>query len=297
MGSFNLACPVSGLSILCGDDVYTLFLIDRKVEMNNTLRKYKESCGESMLDDDDSNMAMKGCKVSNEGAYAEFKAFGFVIESVYDDYGQVCFDVTDTPHVKLLETFFDLPIDKILECALDGDHIKSYPEHPQLDVLEALTVTFIHKDVYDALASSVKFEHSYYRDDFNKRLNQLETLITPVTLTDADMKELEDCKDVNGEIPKFIIDMELNAKRSKCRSPFAYGFDMYELLSFEGITKESVREQYTFGYNISSLYRPLDVNQYGSQDYNYDVHELLSNSSTKLRAILHERHHYDEDED
>lgn len=101
MGSFNVSCSMSNLSINAGDKALFFILIPnmRKSEIFKGMHHLEP---ESML--------------LHTNDY--FNLFSFPIEGIYNDYGMIE-DIIETENTKMIEHFFNAPISIILETILE----------------------------------------------------------------------------------------------------------------------------------------------------------------------------------
>lgn len=97
----------------------------------------------------------KGLYVSNSVPFGLFTFFGFPINGKYDDYGLI-HSVQEDKNTEILENFFNLPIEKILEVAERKADFKEIEIAKGIDIknkkiLEVLTLTYFRTDVYENL--------------------------------------------------------------------------------------------------------------------------------------------------
>lgn len=122
MGSFNIACGASKLSIECGDKVAVVLISKRKY---------------SVLDAIDST-----CNISG-GIFSAFNVISLPLFGEYDDYGNVNNFVEDDNY-NIIKKFIEkhsYSFDEFLENIFSGDA-------PMIDD-KRITAMFIHGDVYD----------------------------------------------------------------------------------------------------------------------------------------------------
>lgn len=125
MGSFNVSCGISGLSINCGDDVmlFILYPVHRgKIEPSRFL-----------FNRDDF-----------------FKPLGLPIEGRYDEYGSLE-DIVENEVTKGYERLFGLSIDEIVNNIANECSLREELEKLDCCNLQDLSCMFVLKDVYNAL--------------------------------------------------------------------------------------------------------------------------------------------------
>ncbi len=174
MGSFFSTCSVSGMTLNDNMPVVRFLLLPQSKSKGYDTRDILKS---------------KGLIVSNEGATAAFVPFGFPIRGRYYDYGQID-EIVHDDGVKMLEAFFGLDIDSILDIASDGreepdgEDAEEGGKVKHLKLLKMLTYTDIHAEVYDHLArvpesiepaaapeSEDDYEDDYYLRQWNSWRN------------------------------------------------------------------------------------------------------------------------------
>lgn len=131
MGSFNVACSVSNLSIGAGDKVAFLPLIEARYPI-------KLPSPITMV-------------VSNQGMFGLYNAFSFPIYGEYNDYGSLE-NIERNPTVEAIEAFFGIPIDKFMDqvtrnwCGDDKAGIKNKSKQSLLDNVGGM---FVVRDIYE----------------------------------------------------------------------------------------------------------------------------------------------------
>lgn len=189
MGSFYATCSITDLSITDGDDMYMQLIIPTWVTNPYSIDGERVGCGE------------KGLRVSNEGALAEFVPFGFPIEGKYADYGNID-NIVKTHNIEMLEEFFNLSIENIIDCATDDRWYKhgykpAIEENKEeeykgqykswvigdnkmtnIDILKKLTVTYFRKEHYDFLSKEPIGSDTYYNKERKTRLDKMVKSLT-----------------------------------------------------------------------------------------------------------------------
>jgi len=244
MGSFYATCSITDASIIDGDATYMQLILPTWVRNPYSIDGEAIGCGE------------KGLRVSNEGAMAEFVPFGFPILGRYADYGNID-DIERDRNIEMLEKFFNVSIEDIIECAtddrwysygrgedVDGDQSSwsvgdNKMEH--VDILKQITVTYFKKEHYDYLASDFHSD-SYWVGECKKRLVQIKeglkrldehwnsnpdksTLITKEDITEDQITEYRNIFSKEGgedesddEIRNWLV---LMANSRATRGPFS----------------------------------------------------------------------------
>lgn len=189
MGSFNVTCSISDLTIISGDEMYIQLMLPTWVINPYSIDSEKVGCGE------------KGIRVSSEGSMGEFVPFGFPIYMDYTDSGEGDINIRDR-NVEMLESFFGIPIERIIEYSYDynwykytyKDAIENGKEEEykgkydkwlidnkdnikNVDILKKLTLTFFKKEHYDFLSKKIYGDDSYYNEEREEKLiNMLDSL-------------------------------------------------------------------------------------------------------------------------
>jgi len=197
MGSFYATDSITDASIVDGDATYMQLILPTWSRRPYSIDGEEIGCGE------------KGLRVSNEGAMGEFVPFGFPILGRYADYGNID-DIERDRNIEMLEKFFNISIEDIIECATD-DRWYSYGrdedrdenlsdwsvgdnkmEH--VDILKQITVTYFKKEHYDYLASDFHGDDSWWMDQSRKRLDEMK----------EGLKSLDEHWNSNPDKPKLI---------------------------------------------------------------------------------------------
>lgn len=92
-----------------------------------------------------------GMIVSNEGSQAFFSPFGFPIHGFYDDYGHIDGIDRNSRSVRLLEDYFGVDIEEILNNIGDDRDIPENIKH--IDVFKKLAKTYFRTEVLEHLES------------------------------------------------------------------------------------------------------------------------------------------------
>jgi len=166
MGSFYATCSITDLSLTYDDPTYIQLIVPLWIAHS----PYKTGTD---------NIEEKGLRVTNEGAVGEYAPFGFPIEGKYDDYGQIK-DIVRDRNVLMLEEFFNINIDDIIECASDDrwyrygikNNDKSWMvgenKMKHLNILKYMTTTYFRKEHYDYLSSDLLLDDNWWIDDIKK---------------------------------------------------------------------------------------------------------------------------------
>jgi len=176
MGSFYSTFSITDASIIDGDATYMQLILPTWVRNPHSIDGEKIGCGE------------KGLRVSNEGALGEFVPFGFPILGRYADYGDID-DIERDRNVEMLEKFFNLSIENIIDCATDDRWFRHGMDEDRdsdsmdwsignnkmehIEILKQLTVTYFKKEHYDFLASDFHGDDSWWMDESRKRLDKM----------------------------------------------------------------------------------------------------------------------------
>lgn len=138
MGSYNVTCSASNISISPGDRVRVFALVRSK---------YAENLEGPYL-------------VSNEGAEAMFRSLYYPVLATYDDYGRVI-DIAESPTTRMIEKYTGLDIYKYLNESLlewRGDEIESN--------IETDASMFVLEDIYQAMISHCRDDNNLYDESF-----------------------------------------------------------------------------------------------------------------------------------
>ena len=123
MGSYNVACSISNLSIRSGDKVAFFLLLPARHPWG-----YGRSMGKDTYIDQTfpELRAIHRVGIKSNLLYTNcyFNPLGLPIFGEYDDYGGVE-HIVDDKNTKLLETFFNLSIDQIIDCVTCGRELSS----------------------------------------------------------------------------------------------------------------------------------------------------------------------------
>jgi len=150
MGSFSFTCQLSGLPITSGEKAVIIPIIPKDHWWDNSeksLRKFGQ---------------VHFC--SNDGENIFFEELCFPIFGEYNDYGSME-NIIHDDNIKVLEEFFELSIEDIIEVLTDGrkdeyleggqfcDSVKILKkDNPKHMLLLRTSCTWIHGDLYERLA-------------------------------------------------------------------------------------------------------------------------------------------------
>ena len=147
MGSFNVACSVSNLSIGAGDKVAFLPLIEARYPI--TLP---------------SPISMV---VSNQGMFALYSAFSFPIYGEYNDYGSLE-NIERNPTVEAIEAYFGIPIDKFMDQVSRnwcGDEKAGIKNKSKQSLLNSVGGMFVVRDIYEFMTQKNFSEYGDQSDN------------------------------------------------------------------------------------------------------------------------------------
>ena len=189
MGSFYSTCSISDLCITDGDPMYMQLIIPSWVTNPYSIDGEEVDCGE------------KGLRVSNEAALGEFVPFGFPIEGLYADYGNID-NIVRNRNIEMLEEFFGISIEDIISCATDDrwykhsylpcvieekeeeykGQFKSWTvgdnKMENIEILKKLTVTYFRQEHYDFLSQKTIGTDTYWEKEKDKRLKKMKKSLT-----------------------------------------------------------------------------------------------------------------------
>lgn len=275
MGSFYSTCSITGMT-LKDQRVARLLLLPGG---------YRKPNPPGFPDTYDSRVDMitgKGLLVSNSGCQGLFCAFGFPVFGRYYDYGRID-SIEETPSVQLLEEFFNISIEDILEACSDDRWItygiieyeeelakktrgEPFNEHrienntwrPQwidkvknVELLKLATFTDIRAEIYEEM--SKPWAVNKYEDKFNKTI----------------LKEVISGKD------RFGHEISLTPMLAPCNF-------IKEMSVDRKVFKTEITDLFWFLKNLSSMYRYLMPSNYGGQTVNFKLIRRLNNLSNKL---------------
>lgn len=135
MGSFDVACGLSHITIHCGDPAV---FVPLEPTWSAEYVDLEHGC---------SNI------VSNDGAYTLWHPMTLPIRGVYDDYGRLG-EIEEGPNTKAIEEHFGISINQFL--SLFFDHWDN-PERPE-GFPEKFAGMFVHAEIYDKFAKCLRDE-------------------------------------------------------------------------------------------------------------------------------------------
>lgn len=280
MGSFYGTCSLTGLTLVNGSPTYAQLILPTW-----SLDVY--GC-----DDREAGCGEKGMRVSNDGALAEFVPFGFPIEGKYYDYGSIDNIVRDK-NVEMLEEFFDLPIDRILDCASDSRNDWKKMKAKNVEVLKQLTYTYFRKEHYDFL--STREDTTHWWKKATGRLKAYETLLIknekkarfvidksrPIKELVAEFNDIFCKREYSRISDKDIENENVDVIYGMMSAKVKYGdddydsrfyissiapYDMFKLLPITVDFMEQIAKQYRFIMSMYGLNKTLVPSICGSQD-------------------------------
>lgn len=287
MGSFYSTCSISHMTLMGGMKVVRYLLVPTKAHLDGYDSRHL--------------LKEKGLMVSNDGAMAMFVPFGFAIRGEYYDYGRLE-NIQRDVNVEMLEEFFGLPIESILEAASDDrwydygikrpqealakkargetldsseqydiDSAESWkleggePKH--MDVLRDLTFTDIQADVHDAICQR-KLDEPHGKWGL---MTRFENAVRKFFETQAKCEAKKD---------DFLARMLFN-ENAKVYLPQFVSHNMFTDLPLTEAHTEMMREQFLFLSGVSAMYRFLMPSNYGGQEYNYDLVIQVNRAANK----------------
>lgn len=223
----------------------------------------------------------RGMLVSDNGAQGLFSYFGFPVHGRYSDCGDLS-DIVRDDNVTILEEFFNLSIERILDAVGDDRWYnygeKENSEHWKLTTLDGTPIrnteillilgkTYIRTEILELLeegwerdidGTSMKRLKDGYKMA-NDRVKEFEAIVS-----DSD-------KPVSGELHEILDNQYNRAISGGTYINQMAKHDMFTLLDIdidkmsEHIAKQ-IRFNYNFGYGMRRILMP---SSYGSQDDNY----------------------------
>lgn len=140
MGSFNVACSISDLSINEGDQIFFIPLLPSQYDMN-----------EKVILEPTSSLIYANCL---------YNPFCLPIEGRYADYGLID-DIIENENTKAIESFFGIPIQEFVNFVARGDDIIDIEDSQKEKILNRLSGMFVLKEVYEGLAKEKIKEESF----------------------------------------------------------------------------------------------------------------------------------------
>jgi hypothetical protein len=310
MGSYYVACSLSGLSITDDDPMYIQLMIDNRVKHHKVMKHYNATVGDE--EGDEGLVGEKGCRVSNEGFYADFIPFGFPILGEYADCGLIDEVDYQSREVKLLEDYFGMKLSAIIECAEDDRWIK-YGEdedndrwkvdinQSKIELLKALSITYYHKDVYDEF-SKIQLKNKFDKDDLERNITRTTNFVKQhngsVNIKDHpryqkmyDMLADDETDHKNTVELDIIIASYLQfSDDHDAYSPFRHGqVDMLKALDLQEEDYGRVATMCTLSYNMGSMYQTLQPSNYASQEDNFSLTRKMNACRNKVIKTINKR--------
>lgn len=333
MGSFYSTCSISNVSICEGDDMVWLFLVPSCSRTHNKSKMF------SHIDEDERknpnhkkielgdvdylfHVYEKGLFVSNDGSTGLFSPFGFPIFGKYNDYGQIYISDEDkkNPNIKILEEFFNLDIDTLMNASsddrwdkysgdkswalktLDGDEVKN------LDVLRNLTNTHFSRPVYDSIIEYTKEGGYWFNPD--EKVNTLCSILKEMSRYSSKDEIYDDIFNLKEKIKNNNLTKEeeedvyqeiMNKNKLLFGDPFEYktfipslcSFNFYKLMPINTTFKDDIKKLMCLQYGLTMAYILLRPSNYGSQESNFDI---IKHINTATNVVI-DKHKGDEDED
>lgn len=324
MGSFDSTCSISDVSIACGDEMVWQFLVPSWTRTYNKSKEYER--GDE--DDDRQNpnhekltlgdtdylylLYEKGLYVSNDGCTGMFSPFGFPLFGTYDDYGNISLhdDDKNKANIKLLEDFFQMDIEQIMEASSDdrwdrysGDKswsIKTWDdiEITKLKILRNMTNTHFARPVYDAIVNNTREGSDWFKPE--ERVNELCKILEEIEArgtkeeVELELEKLKtECeKDGMSEDAVEVIHEAMyrlkyprrsgDLLQHKCMIPSLCDYNFYALVGVPSSHRESIMDLMCLQYGLSSAYKLLRPSYYGSQESNFTMIEHINRGSNEV---------------
>jgi len=255
MGSFFMTCSISHMT-----------LNNQKTSIQLLVSGYSTDYSEHM-----SGIC------SNEGAQALFSPFGFPIHGRYDDYGHLR-DIQRDKNVELLEEFFGITINQIIENVGDGRSVPKETKNEEL--FRKLGMTYIRTEVLEFMErgySDVNLinPRSYSGENYLKEfIDNVKSGLSPERieeLKDKIIKRTATEKEKEEYFSKSS-DYEIYSK-----SYIKSSTNFFRLLPIDYDTQlDDIKKQWSWirrlGYDMNRILVPSD---YGSQSENFsEIYEL-----------------------
>ncbi len=341
MGSFDSTCSISDVSIACGDEMVWLFLVPSWTRTHNKSKSYssysdddnEKNPNHEKLDLGDKDylylLYEKGLYVSNDGSSGMFSPFGFPLFGTYDDYGNISLhdDEQNKANVKMLEEFFQMDIEQIMEASSDdrwdtysGDKewsIKTWDnrEITKLGILRNLTNTHFARPVYDAVVNNSRKGSYWFKPD--TMVDELCKVLDEIEARDTEEEIEEKLKGLVLELKKEGISDEdreellevysaLSYPRSskqglerKCMISNLCDYNFYSLIGVSSSFKDVIRDLMCLQYGLTTAYKILRPSYYGSQESNFVMIEHINRGSNEVveKHKAQQKAWSDEDED
>lgn len=255
MGSFYMTCSISHMT-----------LNNQKTSIQLLVPGYSTDYSEHM-----------NCICSNDGAQALFSPFGFPIHGRYDDYGHLR-DIQRDKNVELLEEFFGITINQIIENVGDDRYVPKETKNEEL--FRKLGMTYIRTEVLEFMERGYKdinldnpstYSGESYLKEFidsvksipsPERIEELKEKVRNKTATEKEQDEYFDSRHTYNVFSKSYISSSNN---------------FFKLLSIDYDTQlDDIKKQWTWirrlGYDMKRILVPSD---YGSQSENFsEIYEL-----------------------
>lgn len=252
MGSYNVSCGISGISIRCGMRTKLILLLPHRY--NSIIHGQKP--GMVVLEPTISH-------VSNEGAFAYYVPFCLPIEGEYDDYGSLKNIKKDT-NVETLEKFFGITIDNILSIVSVDREIydiyagimEPYGIIPELLQWNGNNKFKFSKENFIKLGFEIVEEKGNFITFTHKAIPQITIDPTPLPNGRLDavlMKKLEKVKKENEKKPKeakFAVVFNTKTKDIEVRG------SKIEEKKFEAKEYDQVKDFCEFFQNETSYEKP-----------------------------------------
>ena len=255
MGSFFMTCSISHMT-----------LNNQKTSIQLLVPGYSTDYSEHM-----SGIC------SNEGAQAFFSPFGFPIHGRYDDYGHLK-DIQRDKNVELLEEFFGITINQIIENVGDGRSVPKETKNEEL--FRKLGMTYIRTEVLEFMErgySDVNLinPRSYSGENYLKEfIDNAKTALKPERIKELldKIRKKTATEEEEEEYFNKSSDYEIYSK-----SYVKSSTNFFRLLSIDYDAQlDDIKKQWTWirrlGYDMNRILVPSD---YGSQSENFaEIYEL-----------------------
>lgn len=293
MGSFYSTCSISHMT-----------LTHQKTSIQLLVPTYKPSFAGHM-----------GMMVFNEGPQGFFTPFAFPIHGTYDDYGHLC-DIQHDDNTRMLEEFFNISIDQILQNIGDdrwynlGEvennsnwQVRNEDGTPMKnqEIFRDLGMTYIRTEILEFLEDGYqrwmptdKKADAYSSEGMIKNLlKKVRTFkIKPKKEYTDDMvgnlrkkiqKSFPDKDDVEHMLKTIMSDTDYSFSHDNCYIPSLSKYNFYTLFELGDKFDEQITKQFQMLYTMGrGLNRLLLPSLYGSQQDNYTATFKLNELTNKL---------------
>lgn len=302
MGSFDLLCSITGMTLRSGDPMVRMLIVPAHLRDRwDSRNHFKE----------------KAPLVSNEMGLAMFIPFGFPIRGEYYDYGQIT-NIVEDKNTKSLEEYFGVSIEELCNTLAMDDRwltlgierrdeallkqkngetltrdeeynisgAKSWWDGPNpnhIETLRHLTASDIRAEVYDLMIQSPKFHSDWQRKNYEELCSGYFEALDAKAKLEAEIDSLpEDRK----YIQKLRLDM-FHEHDTFLPHLTASEFNFLTCLKITRDNSKEYIEMLNFVYSLNSYRKLLLPTLYGTQETNYaDLLELTKLTQSILKKNI-----------